>query len=158
MPRLTVANPKYRKHRASGQAVVTLDGKDHYLGPHGTRASHGEYDRLIGEWLANGRRLRSAPSELTVTELAAAFWRHAQSNYEDSDGELGCFKLVLQILKRLYGRTSAAEFGPLALQAVQHEAEIAAVFPNARHDEAEAARWAAEWTRGWDRRFGRSPG
>jgi hypothetical protein len=41
--------PKYRKHRASGQAVVTLCGVDHYLGPHGTRASKSEYDRLIAE-------------------------------------------------------------------------------------------------------------
>jgi len=32
MPRLmTDRIPKYRKHKASGQAVVTLDGKDHYL-------------------------------------------------------------------------------------------------------------------------------
>ena len=59
MPRLTVSNPKYRKYRASGQAVVRLDGKDHYLGPHGTKAANGEYDRLIGEWLAHGLRLRS---------------------------------------------------------------------------------------------------
>ncbi len=28
MPRLTNAAPKYRKHRASGQAIVTLNGKD----------------------------------------------------------------------------------------------------------------------------------
>ena len=27
--------PKYRKHRASGQAIVTLAGIDHYLGPYG---------------------------------------------------------------------------------------------------------------------------
>ena len=121
MPRLAVSNPKYRKHRASGQAVVTLDGKDRYLGPHGTKASHHEYDRLIGEWLANGRCAPCEPSELTVLELSVAFWRHAQIYYKDSDGEIGCFKLVLQILKRLYGRTPAAEFGPLALQAVQHE-------------------------------------
>lgn len=121
MPRLTVSNPKYRKHRASGQAIVTLDGKDHYLGPHGTKASHGEYDRLIGEWLANGRRSPCTASALTVMELAVAFWRHAQSYYKDSDGEIGCFKLVLQILKRLYGRTPAAELGPLSLQAVQRE-------------------------------------
>ena len=33
-------------------------------------------------------------------------------------------------------------------------AELAALFPDARHDEAEAARSAAEWSRGWDRRFG----
>lgn len=30
--------PKYRKHRASGQAVVTLNGRDCYLGPHDRRA------------------------------------------------------------------------------------------------------------------------
>ena len=50
MPRLVHRNPKYRKHRASGQAVVTIDGRDHYLGPYGTKASHNEFDRLIGEW------------------------------------------------------------------------------------------------------------
>ena len=55
MPTLVNEVPKYRKHRASGQAVVTLAGKTKYLGPHGTRASHLEYDRLIGEWLAAGR-------------------------------------------------------------------------------------------------------
>jgi hypothetical protein len=31
-----VSFPKYRKHKASGQAVVTLAGRDHYLGPRGT--------------------------------------------------------------------------------------------------------------------------
>jgi len=47
MPRLTNSTPKYRKHWASGQAIVTLDGRDFYLGPHGTRASRREYDRLV---------------------------------------------------------------------------------------------------------------
>ena len=45
MPRLTNSLPKYRKHRASGQAIVTLFGKDHYLGRYGTKASEREYDR-----------------------------------------------------------------------------------------------------------------
>ena len=49
--------PKHRKHKASGQAIVTLSGKMHYLGPHGTKTRHVEYDRLIQEWLAHGRRL-----------------------------------------------------------------------------------------------------
>ena len=48
--------PSLRLHKASGQAVVTLAGKDHYLGPHGTKASKSLYDRLIAEWLANDRR------------------------------------------------------------------------------------------------------
>ncbi len=34
MPRLTKAVPKYQKHRASGQAVVRLNGQDFELGPH----------------------------------------------------------------------------------------------------------------------------
>jgi hypothetical protein len=57
MPRLTNRNPSYRRHRASGQAVVTLNGQDVYLGPHGTPASKREYDRVIGEWLARRREL-----------------------------------------------------------------------------------------------------
>src|SRR6478609_8109142 len=56
MPRLVNSFPSYCKHRASGQAVVTLCGQDFYLGPHGTKASKLEYDRLIAEWLARGRR------------------------------------------------------------------------------------------------------
>ena len=63
MPKLTNARPKYRKHRPSGQAVVTLDGRDHYLGPHGSEASLAAYDRLTGEWLANGRSTDVSPPE-----------------------------------------------------------------------------------------------
>ena len=47
MPRSTRSIPKYRLHKASGQAVVTLRGKDYYLGPHGSPESRAEYDRLI---------------------------------------------------------------------------------------------------------------
>ncbi len=32
MPRLTHKLPSYRLHRASGQAVITLTGRDYYLG------------------------------------------------------------------------------------------------------------------------------
>ena len=52
MPKLVHRNPKYQKHRASGQAVVTIDGRDIYLRPHGTTASKREYDRVLSEWLA----------------------------------------------------------------------------------------------------------
>ena len=54
MPKLTRKHPSYRLHKPSGQAIVTLDGKDIYLGPHGTQVSRSEYDRLIGEWLSHG--------------------------------------------------------------------------------------------------------
>ncbi len=68
--------PTYRKHRQSGQAVVTLpDGlggrKDVLLGKHGTKQSRMEYARVITEWEAAGRRLPQIPTaaDLTVNEL-----------------------------------------------------------------------------------------
>jgi hypothetical protein len=54
MPKLANRLPKYRFHRASGQAVVTLDGFDHYLGEHGSEASKQAYQRKVVEWLASG--------------------------------------------------------------------------------------------------------
>ena len=83
MPRLTAATPKYRHHRASGQAVVSIAGKDHYLGPWKSKASKVEYDRLIGEWLAAGRPSAqpSAPQEIKVIEIVGAFWTHAEAFY-----------------------------------------------------------------------------
>lgn len=54
MPKLVCRTPAYRLHKPTGQAVVTLDSRDSYLGRHGTEPSHGACDRLFSEWLANG--------------------------------------------------------------------------------------------------------
>ncbi|MFN7889145.1 MAG: hypothetical protein ACK5OC_02535, partial [Pirellula sp.] len=55
MPKLTTSVPKYRKHRASGQAIVTINGRDHYLGPHNSKTSKVLYDQLVNQWLASHR-------------------------------------------------------------------------------------------------------
>src|SRR5262249_31650617 len=52
--------PRYRKHKATGQDVVTLNGRNHYLGGHGSKESKAEYDRLHAQWPACGRRLTAA--------------------------------------------------------------------------------------------------
>ena len=39
MPKLNERLPKYRLHRHSGQAIVSLNGEDHYLGPYGSDES-----------------------------------------------------------------------------------------------------------------------
>ena len=44
--------PSYRLHKQSGQAIVTLNGRDHLLGRHGTPESKDKYNRLIAEWIA----------------------------------------------------------------------------------------------------------
>ena len=116
--------PKLSYHKASGQDVVRLGGKDFYLGLHGSKASKIEYDRLVAEWLAAGRQ---PPKErlagMTVSELIAAFWDHANAYYRHPDGtptkEISCYRDALRPLRRLYGHSVAAEFGPLALKAVR---------------------------------------
>jgi hypothetical protein len=86
MPTLQVENrtPSYRLHRPSGQAVVTLNGRDFYLGKHGTAASRQTYDRLVAEWLVGGRAVpgrTGAGSRLTLSELIASYWHHAKAYY-----------------------------------------------------------------------------
>ena len=60
--------PSYRRHRPTGQAVVTQDGRDIYPGQ--VERSEAEHQRIISELLAAGRMLRlaQAPGELTVVE------------------------------------------------------------------------------------------
>jgi integrase len=125
MPRLTKSVPKYRKHRASGQAIVTLDGKDFYLGPYDSHVSRREYDRLVGEWQQNGRRLPAKNDErslTTVAEILLAYWNFSQGYYvkngEPTD-ELPGLKIALRFVRQGYGLTLVSEFGPLALEAVQ---------------------------------------
>jgi len=122
----TLRVPKYRCHKPTGQAVVTLNGKDHYLGAWKTVASKAEYNRLIGEWLAAGRCLPASRggSDLTVAELGAAYWTYAKGYYQ-KDGRptrsLDRIKLAVRLLRTNYGPTLAHDFGPLALQAIQRE-------------------------------------
>ena len=78
--------PSYRRHKPSGQAVVTLNGRDLYLGKWNTKTSKAEYDRLIGEWLACGRCLPKADRGVSVTELALAYWQFAKAYYR-KDGK-----------------------------------------------------------------------
>ena len=127
MPRLNHRNPLYRKHCASGQAVVTIGGRDIYLGPYGTKVSKAEYDRVVAEWLVSGRQSAcpaQGPTDLTVAEVVDRFWIHAQTYYRHADGtptsEVQCFKQPLKILNRLYGHTLAREFGPLSLESVRN--------------------------------------
>lgn len=112
MPRLENAVPKYRKHRASGQAVVTLAGKDHYLGRYNTQSSRMLYKRLVGEWLFSGRPIDSTEYEsLTITELVGRCWKHSQAFYRRTDGTktdtADRMRPALRELRSLYGDLAA---------------------------------------------------
>ena len=155
--------PSLRLHKATGQAVVTLNGTDHYLGRHGTQASKSAYDRLIGQWLVGGRRLpepensqdstntgRSDRETIVVKEIVLAYLEHAETYYRGPDGnptqELKNVKDALLPVREQYGNSPAVEFGPLALRAVREHmvvSGLARTTINARiHRIRRCFRWA----------------
>lgn len=115
--------PSYRLHKASGLAVVTLNGRDVYLGQHGSDESKSEYDRLISEWIGNGRQLPpDRKGELTVVEILSRYWAHARAYYVkngEPTSERCTIKAALRPVRRLYGHTPVESFGPAALKAVR---------------------------------------
>src|SRR4051812_9427845 len=103
--------PSYRLHKPTGQAVVRLDGHDHYLGRYGTPGSQEAYHRKVAEWVAAGvvaprGEPRGPALHLSVNELLLAFWRHAEGYSRRGDGtptaELGNLRLAVRPLKSLY--------------------------------------------------------
>ncbi len=84
--------PKYSKHKATGQAYVTVDKKRHYLGKHGTPESEERYRRFLQQYSsapANPRVIDKAPgAEIEVVELCGAYWLHAETYYDNSPESL----------------------------------------------------------------------
>jgi integrase len=131
MHRPSPRTPSLRRHKPSSLGVVRLNGKDIYLGPWPACARKAPpsvrdaYDRVIAEWLANGRRLSDTPERpaMTVSELIVRFWQHAKSHYRRPDGtntsELSDYKYSLRPLKHLYGTLPVTDFSPLKLKAVR---------------------------------------
>lgn len=122
----SLRTPSYRLHKPTNQAVVTLDGRDFYLGRHDSPESRAEYDRLIAEWLTNGRRLPVATpgpgSDLSVNEMLLAYLGFADSYYAKNGRptkEPEDIRYAIRPVRQLYGHTLARDFGPLALKAVR---------------------------------------
>jgi len=61
--------PKYCRHKATNRAFVRIGGKAYYLGKYNSEASRREYDRIIGEFLANGRKTNYQSEEVIIENL-----------------------------------------------------------------------------------------
>ena len=146
--------PSYRRH-SSGQARVTIGGKDHLLGRYGSAASRETYRRVVAEWL-----IGPAPRELaadriksvTITELVLVYWKFCKRYYgfaaDKRRGDRYCLRSALRLVRSLYGRTLAADFGPLALKACRQkmvDLGWSRTYVNAQVDRVRRMfRWAAE--------------
>ena len=127
MPR-TNRPPSYRFHKARNCAVVTIHGKNHYLGEYGSPESHEGYARLITQWrarvdapeaslpLAVNGRLSINAVILQYLVFAAAYYR----KHDKPTGEINNIRAALASLKKLFGRTPAEQFGPKDLELVRN--------------------------------------
>jgi len=129
MPKLQNRAPKYSKHKASGQAVVHLNGRDRYLGRYGSKESRACYQRLLSEWkVTHGLNVEAwipdplQRADLRICELLAAYLEHAITYYRkngESTGEFENMKLAVKPLNEMFESELITNFGPLKLKLVR---------------------------------------
>ncbi|MCH7838855.1 MAG: site-specific integrase, partial [Planctomycetes bacterium] len=129
MPKLKYQPPSYRRHTASGQAVVTIHGRDRYLGKFGSTESHEKYHQLIAQWVTTCKETerdsagKRAPREdLRISELLVAYLEFADGYYRRNgtpSGEVDNVKDAARPLATLYKDARVSEFGPTDLKSVR---------------------------------------
>ena len=116
--------PPFRVHKATGQGYVNLDGRRVYLGRADTLEAKQRYARLLAEW-TNGTYGAAVPTDLSVAEMAARYWRTVEARYPAKTatgkpaGEAWLFKSAIDSLVELYGDLPVSDFGPLKFRAVR---------------------------------------
>src|SRR5262249_51748851 len=117
--------PKLTHHKASGQGVVRLDGKDVYCGPFGTQECQARYLKAISEWCTRGLRAstpgddRAEPGDITVNELLSGFLQYAAGHYVKGGrptNQVNIIKYAIRPCREMFGKTLARDFGPKRLK------------------------------------------
>ncbi len=117
--------PKLSAHKATGQSFIRIDGRAIYFGRTGLPETTQKYHQFIAEWMASGCQSQTEPEHITISEVCARFWVHAEGYYVKADGtltsEIDCYRSAIKPLLELYGLNRAAEFGPKALKLVRQK-------------------------------------
>ena len=138
--------PKYARHKARNKGYVRLDGRMIYLpGLYGSAESRAEYDRQVGLWQLNGRRLSpetlNPPQAMSITpgttmlpavsyaktvdQLIEAFLNECEREYPPRDGkrnsEIACIESAVFSLNKLYGPTPINQMKPVCLERVMQD-------------------------------------
>jgi len=116
MPRKNL--PGYLKHKPSGQAYCLINGKFIYLGKYGSKASRQQYEEVIAEYLANGKKLPPTRSqnEITCLEFAIAYLEYAKEYYADDPGMYNHSENAMKPFVKHYGNQSISKFSPRSLK------------------------------------------
>jgi len=124
MARPKNSTPNYCRHRRSNTARCWVHGRWVDLGRWNSPESKAEYARILAELAASpAATIAPKSGSITINQLLAAFWQHAEQHYRHPDGtptgELSGYRDSFRMVRRLYGHTDAVKFGPLALKAVR---------------------------------------
>ncbi len=147
--------PKYRRQRrpkGKDAAFVEVNGcRTYFPGAYGSAESKQAYGRAIAELQSHGGRPPAPIDKITIVEVLAAYWRHAQAYYV-KDGrptsEVESLRQALRPVRRLYGQLPASQFSPLKLKTVRQayiDADYCRTTVN-RHTQRikQAFKWAVE--------------
>lgn len=144
MPRLYHQPPKYRLHKSSKQAVMSLGGQRIYLGPYGSPQSYRKYQELLQQWTQQRdqepprtsraaeesnpavarvtaeslRDKRLAGSPITINELVLVYRRFTKEYYRKNGRitrEVGIIDDAIRILRKHHATCFLNEFGPVKL-------------------------------------------
>jgi hypothetical protein len=112
--------PSYRRH-SSGNARVTINGKDHLLGKYDSPESREKYKRLIAEYKAGKKSgTFGKPREsLLMEEVLLSFVKYAKEYYKGTTQPYR-FKVAIKPVAELYASLPASEFGPRQFKAIRN--------------------------------------
>lgn len=112
--------PSFRLHKASGQGMTNIRGKDYYFGPFEAPESRRKFNRLLAEYLSADRSpvFRVHREEISVAECVVAYLTFAREYYKDST-EYENLHLAAKPLMELYADSKAVDFGPTQFKAVR---------------------------------------
>jgi integrase len=126
--------PGYLHHKPTGQARVRIDGKDHYLGTHGSVESYERYAELIRKWKAQDPTIAEIPltvatARFTVQDLVNQYLAYIIESGRYLKGGKpttyrGNIRTALDELTAGFGKTLVQRFGESAL--VRHRDELEA--------------------------------
>jgi integrase len=136
MPRLTHRLPKYSLHRASGQAKVRYQKRDHYLGPYGSDESKKRYAEFVAAIPRQQESTITAPGDSTypepvsstdpplVKEVILRYYEFAKTYYRregEFTGEHVNIRCALRPLRNRLGDLPAREFSAKKLKLVRDD-------------------------------------
>jgi len=91
----------------------------YYLGKYGSTASRQEYDRIIAEFVSNGRQPFAHPDIILIESLIVRYLNHVEKEAGFSRSRRNTITIVLRVLDNFYGKQPVSSFGPSALKALR---------------------------------------